>query len=33
MGNTAGTLFSALGQAIGKVLGHPLDFLSGKSCK
>ncbi|KAL3638843.1 hypothetical protein CASFOL_016750 [Castilleja foliolosa] len=33
MGNTTGSLFSGLAQAFGKLLGHPLDFLSGQSCK
>ncbi|CAA0827920.1 Unknown protein [Striga hermonthica] len=32
MGNSVGLLFSGLGRAIDKVLGHPLEFLSGKSC-
>ncbi|KAI3464536.1 hypothetical protein Pfo_021199 [Paulownia fortunei] len=32
MGNAVGSLFSGFGQVVGKVLGHPLDFLSGKSC-
>ncbi|KAL3641245.1 hypothetical protein CASFOL_016213 [Castilleja foliolosa] len=32
MGNAIGSLFSGLGQVFGKLLGHPLDFLSGQSC-
>ncbi|KAL8556442.1 hypothetical protein ACS0TY_004043 [Phlomoides rotata] len=32
MGNTFGSISSGIGQVIGKVLGHPLEFLSGKSC-
>lgn len=32
MGNSVGSFFSGVGQLIGKTLGHPLDFLSGKSC-
>ncbi|KAK6132341.1 hypothetical protein DH2020_033901 [Rehmannia glutinosa] len=32
MGNASGSLFSGLGQVVGNILGHPLDFLSGKSC-
>ncbi|GER49169.1 hypothetical protein STAS_26387 [Striga asiatica] len=32
MGNVVGSFFSGLGRAIDKLLGHPLEFLSGKSC-
>ncbi|KAH6812915.1 hypothetical protein C2S51_021933 [Perilla frutescens var. frutescens] len=32
MGNSVGSFFSGVAQLIGKALGHPLDFLSGKSC-
>ncbi|KAL8059623.1 hypothetical protein ABFX02_03G099100 [Erythranthe guttata] len=32
MGNATGSFFAGLGQVLGNILGHPLDFLSGKSC-
>ncbi|KAL0381282.1 UNVERIFIED_CONTAM: hypothetical protein Sangu_0192500 [Sesamum angustifolium] len=32
MGNVVGAIFSGFAQVVGKILGHPLDFLSGKSC-
>ncbi|KAL8053640.1 hypothetical protein ABFX02_05G086100 [Erythranthe guttata] len=32
MGNATGSFFAGLGQVVGNILGHPLDFLSGKSC-
>ncbi|KAK4352652.1 hypothetical protein RND71_028170 [Anisodus tanguticus] len=32
MGNVMGTLLSGFGEILGKLLGHPLDFLSGKAC-
>ncbi|XP_022891868.1 uncharacterized protein LOC111406721 [Olea europaea var. sylvestris] len=32
MGNVVGSFFSGFSQVIGKLLGHPLDFLAGKSC-
>ncbi|KAH6759204.1 hypothetical protein C2S51_019439 [Perilla frutescens var. frutescens] len=32
MGNSVGSFFSGVAQLIGKALGHPLNFLSGKSC-
>ncbi|KAG8378243.1 hypothetical protein BUALT_Bualt08G0117400 [Buddleja alternifolia] len=33
MGNAIGSFFSGFSQVVGKIFGHPLDFLSGKSCK
>ncbi|KAL2232363.1 UNVERIFIED_CONTAM: hypothetical protein Sindi_1416300 [Sesamum indicum] len=32
MGNAVGSFFSGFAQVVGNNLGHPLDFLSGKSC-
>ncbi|XP_057766579.1 uncharacterized protein LOC130987034 isoform X1 [Salvia miltiorrhiza] len=32
MGNAVGSIFSGVGQVVGNIFGHPLDFLSGKSC-
>uniref|UniRef100_A0A3Q7JKC7 Uncharacterized protein n=1 Tax=Solanum lycopersicum TaxID=4081 RepID=A0A3Q7JKC7_SOLLC len=32
MGNVMGTLLSGFGDIVGKLFGHPLDFLSGKTC-
>ncbi|KAL3845511.1 hypothetical protein ACJIZ3_002914 [Penstemon smallii] len=32
MGNVIGSFFSGFSQVLGQLLGHPLDFLSGKSC-
>ncbi|KAK6775560.1 hypothetical protein RDI58_026561 [Solanum bulbocastanum] len=32
MGNVMGALLSGFGDIVGKLLGHPLDFLSGKAC-
>lgn len=28
-----GTLLSGFGDIFGKLFGHPLDFLSGKTCR
>ncbi|XP_051139538.1 uncharacterized protein LOC127257202 [Andrographis paniculata] len=33
MGNVVSSVSSGFGQLIDKILGHPLDFLSGKNCK
>nr|XP_033510923.1 uncharacterized protein LOC104091991 isoform X2 [Nicotiana tomentosiformis] len=32
MGNVIGTVLSGFGEILGKLLGHPLDFLAGKAC-
>ncbi|CAN4097737.1 unnamed protein product [Withania somnifera] len=32
MDNVIGTLFSGFGTILGKIFGHPFDFLAGKSC-
>nr|XP_009774289.1 PREDICTED: uncharacterized protein LOC104224356 isoform X2 [Nicotiana sylvestris] len=32
MGNVMGTVLSGFGEILGKLLGHPLDFLAGKAC-
>ncbi|KAL3513652.1 hypothetical protein ACH5RR_026369 [Cinchona calisaya] len=32
MGNVVGSVFGGFSEVLGKLLGHPLDFLSGKSC-
>ncbi|KAL1533602.1 corepressor interacting with RBPJ 1 [Salvia divinorum] len=32
MGNSVGSVFSGVGQVVGNIFGHPLDFLSGKAC-
>ncbi|XP_060198277.1 uncharacterized protein LOC132627136 [Lycium barbarum] len=32
MGNVMTALLSGFGEILGKLLGHPLDFLSGKAC-
>nr|XP_043616260.1 uncharacterized protein LOC122588201 [Erigeron canadensis] len=33
MGNPFGALVSGVGHIFGSIFGHPLDFLSGKSCR
>ncbi|WMV53968.1 hypothetical protein MTR67_047353 [Solanum verrucosum] len=33
MGNVMGALLSGFGDIVGKLFGHPLDFLSGKACR
>lgn len=33
MGNVMGAILSGFGDIVGKLLGHPLDFLSGKACR
>ncbi|CAI9103530.1 OLC1v1002030C1 [Oldenlandia corymbosa var. corymbosa] len=32
MGNVVGSVLTGFSEVLGKLLGHPLDFLSGKSC-
>ncbi|KAL1533600.1 corepressor interacting with RBPJ 1 [Salvia divinorum] len=32
MGNSVGSVFSGVGQVVGNIFSHPLDFLSGKAC-
>ncbi|XP_027093160.1 protein HAPLESS 2 [Coffea arabica] len=32
MGNVVGSVLGGVSEVLGKLLGHPLDFLSGKSC-
>ncbi|EPS67457.1 hypothetical protein M569_07319, partial [Genlisea aurea] len=32
MGNAVGSILSGFGSVLDKILGHPLEFLAGKSC-